>query len=207
MLHRCLLLSSLVFSISACCTTPLPPADFSSPEATIGTFQGAFNSDKAGADELSYACFCQEFKEQRSNFDLDQFAMLRQQALDANPFLSLLMSLKDLRECITSVDPPIGGDADLALMKLSVAGHDLDVLFRRETVCQLEFHSTTDKEKRVPSIAETLHAEGNALSIRVDGLKRSWISNLPYLRRLVLEEQWKFADVKILEYGRETPQL
>lgn len=207
MLQRCLLLSSIIFSLSACCTTPLPAEDFSSVEATLGTFQGAFNSDEKGADELAYACISQEFKEQNFNFDLEQFAMIRRQALDANPFLSLLMSLRDLRECITNKETPFNGDPDLALMELSVAGRKVDIFFRRETVCQLEYRSTTDKEKRVPSIAETLVKEENGFSIRVDGLNKSWISHLPSLRRIVLEEQWKFADVEILEYGKDSPQL
>jgi len=207
MLHRCLLLSFLMISISACTTIPLPPADFSSPTATLGTFQGAFASDEAGADDLGYACFSQEFKDQNGHFDLEQYAMFRWEALETSPFLSLLISLKDLSECIDSVEQNFGGNEDLALMKLSVVGQDLDILFKRETVCLLEFDSTTDKEKHVPSLAETLHVDGTTLLIRVDGLEKAWIGKLPYLRRLVLEEQWKFRDVKILEYGRPTPQL
>ncbi len=206
MVHKFLPLPLLLAFLSACCATPLPEADFSSPEATLGTFQGAFNSDEAGADELGYACFAKEFKEQNGHFDLEMYSMVRRQALEANPFLSLLISLKDLQSCIENVDFGFEGDRDLALMSLSISSYEVDLKFRRETVCQLEYRSTTDKEKHIAPIEEAIQVEEDAFSIRVDGIYKSWIANLPSLRRIVIEERWKFAGIEILEYGSQTPK-
>lgn len=208
MLQRSLLLSLLLFGLSACCATPLPDPDFSSPVATLGTFQGAFNSDEKGADLLGYECFSQDFKDRNGRFDLDMYSMLRRKALEESPFLSFLMSLKDLTDCITNVDSPLNGNADLALMALSIAGQDLEILFVRETSYELEYERDERiKGRRTPSIASMIEQDGETLVVRLDGLSKSWIRALPRLRRILVEGRWKFADIKILQGDGEIPQL
>jgi hypothetical protein len=191
--------------LPACCTTP-PVPDFSTPEATLTTFQDAFNADMP---KLEYECFALEFKKNRGNFDLEQYIIARDRALDDNPLISAFMSLKDLADSIDSLD--MGSDGRTALMTLSVLGEEFRIRFRCETVFAIEVKS--DKRRRtdlMPPFDESVQVSPrkDAFGIVFEGVQRSWIRKLPDLRKLTVEEQWKFADIDFLEGGAPPePQL
>lgn len=182
--------------LPACCTTP-PVPDFSTPEATLTTFQDAFNADMP---KLEYECFALEFKKRRGNFDLEQYTIARDRALDDNPLISAFMSLKDLADSIESLD--FDSDGGTAVMTLSILGEEFRIRFRRETVFRIEFKSTGRfKEDLMPPLEKTIQvfAQKDAFGILFQDVPRSWIKMLPDMRKLTVEELWKFADIEFLE--------
>jgi hypothetical protein len=194
------LLSMLL--LPACCSTP-PVPDFSTPESTLTTFQDAFNADML---ELEYECFAMEFRLSRGGFDLEQYTIARDRALDDNPLISAFLSLKDLANSIESLDiDPEGG---AAVMTLSVLGEEFRIRFRRETVFRIEFKSTDRfKEDLMPPLEQAVQvsARKDAFGILFPNVPRSWIRMLPDMRKLTVEERWKFADVEFLE-GESPPE-
>ncbi len=203
--HRLLFLAAVLLSTlpAACCTPPPPDPDFSTPEETLATFQGAFRADDP---ELEYECFSGEFKERQGGFGLESYAFAREQAIDENPLLAALLDLRDLTGHVKNViADPLKRRAEIVL---SILGEEFRVRFVRETVYRLEFDGDSRiREELMPPLCDAIRQKNGSLQVELLDVPRSWLRNLPTLRRVVLEEQWKFRDLELIDgKSRASPQ-
>jgi len=193
--------ASLVFFLFSCCATPPPVPDFSTPVAVLTTFQQAF---RAGEPRLEYECFSQELKEKKGGLDYDGYVIGRRQALEENPLLGPLLDLKDLPGHVTSLAVDPGGRR--AEMTLDILGKRIGISFVRETVYRLEFDGDRRvREGAMSPLAEAIAAKKGAFSVAVENVPPSWLEKFPSLRKLVLEELWKFGDFGLITCERAAP--
>jgi len=199
-----LLLFSALAALSGCCSTPPPQPDFSTPLATLETFQDAFRAD---AGQLEYECFAHSFKESMGGFDLDSYAVMRDEAIDANPLVKTFLALKDLAGSVKSVQ--VDPNNRQAIMNLNVLGTEFDILFLRETIYHLEFDNDSRvREDFMPPLRSTVAANQGALLLIVPDVNPRWLKKVEALRKLSVEERWKFGDFDFIQRPNATaPQL
>jgi len=185
------LLAAILAVCLTSCRTPTPVPDFSTPVATLKTFQDAF---RAEVPELEYECFSDDFKEKQGRLDLDTYALMRAQAIRENPLAATLLSLKDLAGSVT--DLTIDPSRRVATMTLSILGEEINIFFFRETFYRLEFDEgiRTVEDLMPPLYAGSIRTGPDSFEVAFRNVKRKWLRNLPCLRRLVVEERWKFGE-------------
>jgi hypothetical protein len=195
-----LLATCLAVTLPAC-KAPAPIPDFTTPIATLETFQSAF---KADLPVLEYECFSLDFKEKQGGLDLDIYASMRNQAIDENPLAAALLSMKDLTKSVTEV--AVDETRRMATMTLSILGEELLVIFVRETYYRLEYDENirTVEDLMPPLFAGSIRTGPDTFELTFRNVPKKWLRNLPYIRRIVAEERWKFGEFFLLkEPGRE----
>jgi hypothetical protein len=201
--HRLLFLAAALLSAlpAACCTPPAPEPDFSTPGKTLATFQGAFRAD---APLLEYECFSAEFKDLQGGFDLDSYTFAREQAIDENPLLAALLDLRDLAGHIKNVTAnPLEREAEVVL---SILGEEFRIRFVRETIYRFEFDGNSRiRENLMPPLRDAVREKNGSVHVTLPDVRRGWLRNPADLRRVVLEEQWKFRDFELIGGKKQAP--
>jgi hypothetical protein len=191
----------LTLALAGCCS-PDPTADFSTPVATLQTFQSAF---RAGMPGLEYECFSLDYKMSQGGFDLDIYTAMRNEAIDENPLAASLLSLKDLAGSVT--DLAIEPSRRFAAMTLSILGKEFRILFFRETVYRMEFdEGIRPKEDFIPPLYSGSTRTGpDSFEVTIRNVPQKWLRDLPYIRKLVVEERWKFGNFFLDDEGTVRP--
>ena len=191
--HRWLPPLLLLFA-GACCTTPPAPPDFSTPEATLRTFQQAFDRDDVAAE---YECFSLPFKERNGSFGLDDYYEFRRRFVSEHPVAAFLFSKNDLTNNITARSPLEG--RELAWLEIEAGGRKVTIDFMLETVYRLEYGGagTRPEEDFIPDPEAALRARNGTLEI-VLPLSPRTRKHLSELKRVLVEKRWKFLDFSFL---------
>ncbi len=193
-----------LFSLSSCCTLP-PEPDFSTPAATLCTFQKAFRAD---APEIEYACFSLDFKETMGSLDLDRYEIMRDRVLEDNPLLSTLFKVKDIDSFINKTEfrnEPSG--IKKALMTISLLGREITLLFICETIYRMEFNGgVRPMEVSMPPLYPiSMRKRKEAVMLVIPDVHPRCINNISLVRKLVVEEQWKLADFFSADLEEQRP--
>lgn len=183
----------LALLAGACCTPSPGPPDFSTPEATLRTFQQAFHREDVSAE---YECFSLPFKANNGNFGLDDYYEFRRRFVEEHPVAAFLFSRNDLSNNITARSPLQG--RELAWLKLEVAGEEVTIDFILETVYRLEYGAgARPEEDFLADPEEAVRARDGRLEITLPLSPRT-CEHLPELRRVLVEKRWKFLDFSFL---------
>ncbi len=185
---RTLVVVLAALAMSACCTEPVVP-DFTTPMATLSTFQGAYRND---LPELEYECFGLDLKSRIGSLDLDRYILWRDEALQENPYLNVVLNFKDLVDNVS--EPEYGPHGRTAKLFLNLLSKEIQLYFIRETFFRLEFEEGLRPVecRTAPLHPGLIEVSGRTIRLEVADLPPRWIRQLPKSRKLVVEECWKF---------------
>lgn len=193
---RILIPAVLAMLCGACKAPPLGPADYSTPSATLLTFQNAFQNDRA---DREYECFSQEFKKNHSSLSLSSYYETRQMLLEDQPVAAYIFSLNDLSDNI--IEEIISPKGDRATLVLSVYGEEVFIEFIRETLFQIEFDEARAVGDFLPKPLHDLirfNEEEHEFYLTLF-LSPRIRDNLRSIRKIMVEKNWKFLRFSFLD--------
>jgi hypothetical protein len=129
--------------------------------------------------------------------NLSNYLDLRKLFEEEHPVASLLFSLEDLSDNIIEEVPAF--EYGTAWLKLEVGGEEVTIGFTRETIYRLEFDQANSWEDRIGDrdLYGVARPEGDELVLRLPLCDR-YLKYPDQLRKVVVENQWKFLDFSFL---------
>ena len=177
---------------ASCCSTPLGPPDYSTPKATLMTFQEAFRNDAAYRE---YECFSLVLKKRLGSLDYKSYYDSRYQFIDDHPMMAFLFSLNDLDDNIMETE--YRADGKEAWLTLSVGGEIIVIAFIEETFYHIEYLRARPQGDLIPEPHTKIVQKERELEITLPLSKRTR-ENFDEIQKILVEKRWMFLDFSFL---------